>query len=421
MENTAEPKHVTNAKLNLKRTKRFASDIEHISQHLHSSQCDILNLSTKLSEHLKNVQISDISDKFGIFCNNIGLAISSNNIKEQQEMHLMNMEDQFIKPLTQFNKNTIAKSQKLHKKLKKSVNTNNKNINKNNSNTKKELLNVQNEFIDSIKEMESQKRNLTSTFQLYFRSYVNFTKHTASNVKLYNKQMHSTPATAGNFSIKLPSKDESELKTKEIVKEGWMKKRGGLNPTFKKRYFKLFRNKKLKYFDKPNGENKGHADFTNIIKMNMENNENDNKYIFSVYCENRIWIFELDNIKNRNEWYKCIEFMCFKNLKSGNTPLSISLEGPAITMMSVDETNKYLSKAQREYIRSKPGYQGQNANILNTPVVNTPNSTEGNIISLSCIKSPTHGLLSIISDSPMVIVDHKHKIQSPLPAYHVSN
>ena len=95
-----------------------------------------------------------------------------------------------------------------------------------------------------------------------------------------------------------------------VIKQGWMNKRGGGHKSskFKRRYFKLFTNKKLAYYTKENHvAARGHAVLTFLQMKKMEN------ACFSIQTQSRLWQFQCDTVQERDEWFDCIELKCIKD------------------------------------------------------------------------------------------------------------
>eukprot|EP01083_Nonionella_stella_P230523 814743_1 len=131
--------------------------------------------------------------------------------------------------------------------------------------------------------MEKNKLHLLSSFAEYMDSFMAYSKMHSTNIELQTKSMNVMPPKIAANKSQLDSDTEECFmndfneqqktlndwgKSSVVVKEGIFKKRGAVNKSFKKRWFKLFTNKKLTYFDindygnGPNGMLKGHANLT---------------------------------------------------------------------------------------------------------------------------------------------------------------
>eukprot|EP01084_Bolivina_argentea_P241526 405438_1 len=255
---------------------------------------------------------------------------SRNNLHKAQTF-LNNMEDELIKHLHEFDTKEINKAQKVKIKLK-TVKGNydiakryeNKLLNKNNNNKgindkliaaqmestqrEAELTMTANEFVLSIKKMEEfQEKELLTSVKKYFDSFVKFSQIQEESLRENKTTMMIEPFNPG-------ASDEKEMHM--IVKEGWMAKRGGghMSKSFKKRYFKLFTNKKLGYYanDKHNCKPKGHADleFLQLKKIDEK--------CFSIQTQSRLWVFQCDSNKERDDWCKVIDLTCVQDKMSND-------------------------------------------------------------------------------------------------------
>merc|ERR1712176_1061392 len=94
-------------------------------------------------------------------------------------------------------------------------------------------------------------------------------------------------------------------KSTTILKQGWIKKRGKINKTFKRRYFQLFTNKKLCYFD-GNGANKAVKGYINLEKLNDCTKLPWNCEI-RIQTDARCWILQFDSISKRDDWFNAMQ------------------------------------------------------------------------------------------------------------------
>lgn len=92
-----------------------------------------------------------------------------------------------------------------------------------------------------------------------------------------------------------------------VVKQGYMEKKGNwLNTAYKKRWFKLWSNKKMAYLTHPGASyTKGYCDFSKIAKM-----ERKSKREFEVTTSERVWAFQCQNETECNEWFNMIQRVC---------------------------------------------------------------------------------------------------------------
>jgi len=92
-----------------------------------------------------------------------------------------------------------------------------------------------------------------------------------------------------------------------VVKQGYMSKKGNwFNTAYKKRWFKLWNNKKMAYLTHPGASyTKGYADFTKIKKM-----EKKGKHGMEVTTPERVWSFLCQSEQDRNDWFITIQSVC---------------------------------------------------------------------------------------------------------------
>lgn len=104
-----------------------------------------------------------------------------------------------------------------------------------------------------------------------------------------------------------PAQQNNIKRGAQIVKQGYMSKRGNwFNTAYKKRYFKLWSNKKMAYLTHPGASyTKGYADFTAIKKM-----EKKGKHGLEVTTNDRVWSFLCQSEQDRNDWFMTIQRVC---------------------------------------------------------------------------------------------------------------
>eukprot|EP01084_Bolivina_argentea_P193344 331716_1 len=106
-----------------------------------------------------------------------------------------------------------------------------------------------------------------------------------------------------------------------IVKQGIFRKRGALNKSFKRRWFKLYIYNKLSYFELNNecngseGIEKGCIDLMDVIDINVKKNHLiEMKTQIEELSSERKWVFEFDTVKDRHEWYNVLRQFCGHNV-----------------------------------------------------------------------------------------------------------
>eukprot|EP01084_Bolivina_argentea_P310508 537339_1 len=355
---TTEPDDILNAKALLKSTKNLTPDMETISNALYEAQKEQARAFSLLCNRLTTAPTHNPDDKFSIFLNNMGRVW--NNFEEINQMYLINMKDQLLEPLHQFNKDIIPKCQDAKLKLKATKgkydmkkNSENKiletqrykNINLSRMHKARskttiqfdELTNMRNEFKACIKYMQLERLNLLSYIQKYMNSYKAYADIHSQNLQIQTKMMMNhqrVPTTITNLNnisnrLQLDRDSDTDIhsditasetmlafndwgKRSTVVKEGYFKKRGQVNKGFKKRYFKLFANKKLTYFTKdgPNGILKGHVNLSRILTMNKHETINSN--LIHIRTTERMWRFQFDSSQDKNNWYNVIQQTCIE-------------------------------------------------------------------------------------------------------------
>eukprot|EP01084_Bolivina_argentea_P121814 215887_1 len=124
-----------------------------------------------------------------------------------------------------------------------------------------------------------------------------------------------------------------------VVKQGYMSKKGSwLNTGYKKRWFKLWSNRKMAYLTHPGASyTKGYADFTAIKRM-----EKKGKHGFEVHTTEREWSFLCQSEAERNSWFLTIQTTC-TNVK------------PQV-QYAVQQPVQYAPKPQVKYVQPQPQY-----------------------------------------------------------------
>lgn len=100
---------------------------------------------------------------------------------------------------------------------------------------------------------------------------------------------------------------QAKRKGAYVVKQGYMSKKGNwFNTAYKKRWFKLWNNKKMAYLTHPGASyTKGYADFTKIKKM-----EKKGKHGMEITTPDRVWSFLCQSEQDRNDWFNTIQAIC---------------------------------------------------------------------------------------------------------------
>ena len=97
--------------------------------------------------------------------------------------------------------------------------------------------------------------------------------------------------------------------TSDVIKEGWMKKRGGRRTAFKERWCILLENGHLYYFEK-RPERKGNdlpqglLDLDNVIKIEYVEDGDPNTFVMKT--QDRDWVFSAMSGGQLVEWMSCL-------------------------------------------------------------------------------------------------------------------
>eukprot|EP01084_Bolivina_argentea_P227795 384787_1 len=345
---TTEPEEIVDARKSLKTTKYITTELETIGHKLYLAQQEESRLLNKLCDTLTGVNIVSNDDKFAIFLNNMGRVYS--NLDEVYQLYLINMEDQLLKPIQEFNKTDIKKCQQLkltlktrkaeydlkkkdENKLVKSQSTKKVNLQKVHNAKKQashkldELQSIRDNFINAVNTMESDKLELLKSLQQYSDSHSAYTKIQAQNVALQTENyMYWIPPNINNsFGLDsdaedINDNDETMSKFTDwstssiIVKQGWVRKRGRMNRAFKNRWFKLYTNKKLVYLTKDghDGKLKGHINLSKIIYFSKKSPK-----MIDIKTKSRLWTLQFETLEDRDEWYNA--FMETKDVSIATT------------------------------------------------------------------------------------------------------
>jgi len=140
-----------------------------------------------------------------------------------------------------------------------------------------------------------------------------------------------------------------QKKGPHIVKQGYMSKKGAwLSTAYKKRWFKLWSNKKMAYLTHPGASyTKGYADFTKIKKM-----ERKGKLAFEVTTAERVWSFLCQTEAERNHWFDTIQTVCT------NVPLQRAQPQPMQQPMQAQQVRYVAAQPMQQppvqYVQAQP-------------------------------------------------------------------
>eukprot|EP01084_Bolivina_argentea_P297511 512565_1 len=282
---SVEPEEIRQCKARLKSTKKLTTSVEQIARNLYWSQHECARLVGALCTKLSDVDIIDSNDRFGILMGKMGRVHA--NLREIDELYLMNAGDELLNPLGSFNAQHIKHCQdsKLALKTIKGEYDLMRSKDEHKALKLHELESHREDFIQCVSSMELEKSSLLNSMQEYMESY-----------KAYALMKNTIQHNTCNDSL--------------IVKQGVFKKRGQVNKGFKKRWFKLFVNAKLSYSESATGMLRGHANLSDMIAISSKK-----ECLIEIQTGDRTWVFQYDNEEHRDDWYETFNATCKKSMK----------------------------------------------------------------------------------------------------------
>jgi len=122
----------------------------------------------------------------------------------------------------------------------------------------------------------------------------------AEGDKLTKEELEELVKQAQDASV--TTKSDAAL-SKQIVHQGWVKKRGVFRQSWKKRYLVLYKNQAFTYYTDEECKNpKGSGSFRSLSKI-VEKDKT-----LTAFTPDRTWIFEIEDDKERELWHNYIEF-----------------------------------------------------------------------------------------------------------------
>jgi len=97
---------------------------------------------------------------------------------------------------------------------------------------------------------------------------------------------------------------------RKIIKEGTMQKEGKMFKTWRRRYFKLYDNGDMSYYNAK--EDESALGSINVKKMKQTSKQSygrSKEYGFQVETETRCWKFICDDEQGQNEWVNAVNFV----------------------------------------------------------------------------------------------------------------
>lgn len=326
---TAEPQIIIQSKAILKSTKRTTLAIKHCAESLYNAQSEKHRIEQLLSNQLSNIKIQNNTDRFGIFCNNMGRVQS--NMHEIYEMYLMQIQHLLINPLHDFNMNEIAKCQQNKIKLKTMkaehdmIYTKERKIKEmldqrfpsdpsSNFNQTKgrhlrsksamkldELQAVRNEFLKSFMFMDAKKLHILQSIKNYMSSFEVY-------ASMHSDDIQSNYALMHNLEILNEPNARFWSKHAVILKEGYFEKQEvGKKKVFRKQYFKLFVSKKLIFLDECNGIQRGYIDLNKIFDIGIKDLNLIRIETMDINSVSVVYTFRFDSSECRDSWLNVLE------------------------------------------------------------------------------------------------------------------
>ena len=431
---TIEPSDIQAAKASLKSTKQLTIQMESISKNLYYVQNTKSRIISQLCDALKQATIANSEDRMGIFLNNMGRI--SQNIEDSYQMYLLNMLDQLITPLHDFNQTQIKNCQDIKLQLKtkkgqydikkkqeekilssqsqKNVNLEKVHLARSKSAIKlDDLQSIRNEFIASVNSMEQEKLSLLSSFQSYMGSYAGYVlrvyttecvfflkivfyvtahaKITGECLKATDKMNLIPPNWNNKYGLDSDTEDINDNdgtmskygdwgQSNLVVRCGWIRKRGKVNKSFKRRYFKLYTNRKLIYLNGPNGKVKGHINLMSIVNIKKSDDNT-----IDIQTKSRLWTLQFEESMDRDGWFNA--FMETKGVTLIQTAESFdgdqlldaaNADGDDAASLVIPGTNQYLlppvyneysaeSKTETEQVVVEEEEDGDGATMTTMP------------------------------------------------------
>eukprot|EP01084_Bolivina_argentea_P243347 407969_1 len=176
----------------------------------------------------------------------------SQSINEVYQLYLINMKDELLVPLHHFNHNIIRKCQE--KKVTLKTKKGQYDMQQRNM---EQLQEARAAFTSTVQEMEKDTFGLLASLKQYMSSYAAYAKIHEQSLSIEDKMYWAPPNINNTMHLDSDTEDMNDNtetmssfgdwgKASIVVKQGWMKKRGRYTG-FKKRWFKLFTNRKLVY------------------------------------------------------------------------------------------------------------------------------------------------------------------------------
>eukprot|EP01083_Nonionella_stella_P144853 453004_1 len=141
----------------------------------------------------------------------------------------------------------------------------------------------------------------------------------------------------------------------DILKEGYLTKKTGIQKTFKSRYFVLNKLQQLKYYDDERLTNcLGAMDCTKITYVSTKTDG----HVFNVHIETRKWAIAAKNDAQRSEWVQWIESMQTEDWREQIRKLQKEGDKPMkINKRPMDDDSGYFERPtfdEKENVEEKP-------------------------------------------------------------------
>jgi hypothetical protein len=96
----------------------------------------------------------------------------------------------------------------------------------------------------------------------------------------------------------------STAKVTKIMKNGFLMKRGKLNPSYKSRWFVLSSDQKLQYYKFENGQSQGIIDISRVSEVRIES-----PLVFTMIEGDRLWTLQAPNEIEKTSWVEILSTM----------------------------------------------------------------------------------------------------------------
>ncbi|MES1910564.1 MAG: hypothetical protein MHM6MM_003138 [Cercozoa sp. M6MM] len=130
------------------------------------------------------------------------------------------------------------------------------------------------------------------------------------------RSMNTTLSTQTSFvNTEQLGADADKTTVTTRVCTGWLLKKGSLRKSWKRRFFVLYSNNKMDYFDDENAKSsKGEIDLRRAKSYNLSEEK---EFAFELLCDKRRWVFAADDADTRAMWMQIFQQVVGVEVASG--------------------------------------------------------------------------------------------------------